>query len=187
MTKFKTMDTQPGIENEHLLWAYIDGQCLPAEKEAVELRLLTDPSFKAAYESLLALHHSLPNAIELSAPSLRFSKNVMEEIGRFAIAPAMKTYINKKIIYGIAGFVLGLIVVLVGYALAGTDWSAINDSSKNWTFNWKWQPLSQFHWPDNNALVSGFFILNAFLGLFLLDRYLSSKKSRSEWSNKVSK
>ena len=112
------MDTQPGIENEHLLWAYIDGQCLPAEKEAVELRLLTDPSFKAAYESLLALHHSLPNAIELSAPSLRFSKNVMEEIGRFAIAPAMKTYINKKIIYGIAGFVLGLMVVLVGFALA---------------------------------------------------------------------
>jgi len=78
-------------------------------------------------------------------------------------------------------------MVLVGFALAGTDWSAINGSSKNWTFNWKWQPLSHFHWPDNNALVSGFFILNAFLGLFLLDRYLSSRKSRANWSNKVSK
>jgi hypothetical protein len=35
---------------------------------------------------------------------MRFTQNVMEEISKLYIAPATKSYINKKIIYGIGGF-----------------------------------------------------------------------------------
>ncbi|MFT4024740.1 MAG: hypothetical protein QM664_13260 [Flavihumibacter sp.] len=180
------MDIQSAFEKDRLLWAYIDGLCLPAEKELVEARLQNDLSWKADYEALLAIHRDLADSVQLSAPSLRFTKNVMEKIGRYHIAPAMKTYVNKKIIYGIAGFFLLLLAVLIGYVLAGTNWSAVHWSDKNWQLSEKWMPSLSAKWLLNPNLVTGFFITNAVLALFLLDRYLSRQKNRTGWSDKVS-
>ena len=173
------MDMQDASGKDRLLWAYIDGYCLPAEKELVEARLLNDPVWKADYEQLLAIHRELPETILLSAPSLRFTKNVMEEIGRHSMAPAAATYINKKIIYGIAAFVLGLLLALIGYVMAATDWSPIQWTATDWKID-EWSPaFPSFKWLSNPHWVTGFFIMNAFLALFLLDRLLEQRKRRT--------
>ena len=81
------MDNQQEMELQ--LWEYIDGSLLDAERNAVE-KLIADNSFwKQRYHELLDLHQSI-NLIELEQPSLRFTKNVMDEIARYQIAPATK-------------------------------------------------------------------------------------------------
>lgn len=173
------MDMQDASEKDRLLWAYIDGHCLPAEKELVEARLLNDPLWKADYEQLLAFHRELPETILLSAPSLRFTKSVMEEIGRHSMAPAAATYINKKVIYGIAGFVLGLLLVLTGYMMANTDWSSAQWTAPDWKID-EWSPaIPSFKWLSSPHWATGFFIMNAFLALFLFDRLLAQRKKRT--------
>jgi hypothetical protein len=64
--------------------------------------------WKNKYHELMEIHQ-LMNAAELEHPSMRFTKNVMEKIAQYHIAPATKNYINKKIIWGIAGFFFTLI------------------------------------------------------------------------------
>lgn len=168
-------------DKEQLLWAYIDGTCNPAEKATVEALLATDPEWQAEHALLLAIHRDLPEQLPVAAPSLRFTKNVMEAIGRHRIAPAMKTYINKKVVYGIAGFVGVLMVSLIVYLLAGTDFSSGTLDLKSikspiaFDFNIKWKPDSR--------VVNAFFIINAFLALFLVDRYLNQKKTKRHWSD----
>lgn len=76
------------------------------------------------YEDLLAFNAALHQDLDLEQPSLRFTKNVMEEITRYHIAPAAKTYINRKIIYGIAAFFFTIIIGSVIYAIGQVDWSA---------------------------------------------------------------
>ena len=67
--------------------------------------------------------HQLLNSSELEAPSMRFTKNVMEEISRYHVAPATKSYINKNIIRGIGAFFLTMIAGLFVYVLAQFKWS----------------------------------------------------------------
>src|SRR5690349_8004057 len=83
---------------EARLWAYIDG--LSEEASLIEKLVAENREWKEKYAELLDVHQ-LMGATELEEPSLRFTKNVMEEIARYQIAPATKEYINKKIIWGI--------------------------------------------------------------------------------------
>ncbi|MBP8115329.1 MAG: hypothetical protein KAY50_08230, partial [Chitinophagaceae bacterium] len=92
------MDTQHTIEER--LWNFIDGSVTTNEKTVIEKLLQTDASWKAKYNELLQVNDLLKSS-ELEAPSMRFSKNVMEEISKLHIAPATKNYINNKIIWGI--------------------------------------------------------------------------------------
>ena len=96
-------------EMEVQLWEYIDGFSNEAEKSAIEKLIAENAEWKAKYHELLEVHQSL-NLVELEAPSLRFTKNVMEEIAKYQIAPATKTYINSKIIWGIGVFFITMIV-----------------------------------------------------------------------------
>ena len=113
------MDNQQEMELQ--LWEYIDGSLLDAERNAVE-KLIADNSFwKQRYHELLDLHQSI-NLIELEQPSLRFTKNVMDEIARYQIAPATKKYINNKIIWGIALFFGTLIIGFLVYGISEINW-----------------------------------------------------------------
>ena len=90
------MDTKQTIEER--LWGFIDGNISSDEKTVIEKLLETDALWKAKYKELLSVNELLKSDI-LDSPSLRFTKNVMEEIGKLHIAPATRTYINKKITY----------------------------------------------------------------------------------------
>ncbi len=61
---------------------------------------------------------------ELEMPSLRFTKNVMEEIAQYQVAPATKNYINKNVIRGIFAFFLIMISGLLIYFIGQIHWSS---------------------------------------------------------------
>src|SRR4029078_8379610 len=105
------------------LWEFIDGQSSMEEKSAIENLIETNKQWKEKYHELLELHQ-LVQSSTLEEPSLRFTKNVMEEIAKNQIPPAAKTYINNKIIWGIGIFFITLFVGFLIYGFGKVDWSA---------------------------------------------------------------
>src|SRR5512147_2462869 len=116
---------QQNIEQQ--LWSFIDGSSSKEEISAIEKLLETNLEWKSKYHELLDVHQLLRSA-DLEQPYLRFTKNVMEEIAKYHIAPATKNYINKKIIWGIAGFFFTLIIIFLIYGFAQVDWNSPSDS-----------------------------------------------------------
>lgn len=161
-------------EIEVKLWEYIDGLAKANERSAIERLVQENAEWKAKYQELLEIHQSL-NLIELEQPSLRFTKNVMEEIARLQIAPAAKQYINSKIIWGIGGFFITVIVAFLIYGLSQIDWSTSQSVNTG--------VLDKITDADytkvfNNTFVNVFIMLNVVLGLMLFDRYLNDKKKK---------
>ena len=157
---------------EEKLWEYIDGMGTAAERSAIENLLVEHAAWRAKYNELLELH-SLMDASELEQPSMRFTRNIMEEIAKYHIAPATRNYINKKIIWGIAAFFITVIVGFLVYAfsqavpntnIAGTGFGGVDFSQIDYSRVF------------SNNFVNAFMMLNIVLGLLLLDRYLAQQK-----------
>lgn len=162
------------MEIEVKLWEYIDGMVEPSERSAIEQLIAGNAEWRAKYHELLDLHHSI-NLVELEEPSLRFTRNVMDEIARHQIAPATREYINRKIIWGIAAFFLTVIVSFVIYGLAQIDWSAGSSDGTIGGVDFRQVDYSRMF---SNTFVNVFMMLNIVLGLMLLDRYLNDRKTR---------
>ena len=162
------MNEQQNLEKQ--LWDYIDGLSSAEERSAVDKLLQSNIEWKNKYDELLGLQQLL-NASELEQPSLRFTKNVMEEIAKLHIAPATKNYINKRIIWGIGAFFITLIVGFLVYGFAQMDWNFQDNSKPIIDF-------SKFNYGKifNNNLVNIFMMVNVVLGLVLLDRILANKR-----------
>ena len=161
---------------EERLWNYIDGTSDASEQSVIEKLLESNAEWKAKYSELLEVH-SLLQSSDLEEPSMRFTKNVMEEISKLHIAPATNTYINKKIIWGIAIFFITLIVGFFIYSLGQIDWSAKGSTSLPNV------DLSKIEKIDtskifSNTFVNVFMMINVVLGLFLLDRFLANKRKK---------
>ena len=77
--KTRSMNTEQSMEDR--LWEYIDGHSGPAEIAAIEQLLTGHREWQEKYKELLNVHQLL-NASDLDAPSMRFTRNVMEEIAR---------------------------------------------------------------------------------------------------------
>ena len=164
------MNTQHSPEER--LWDYIDGISSPQEKTVIEQLLKTDAEWKAKYSELLEVQELLHSS-ELEAPSMRFTKNVMEEIAKLHIAPATKTYINKKIIWGIGIFFITLIVGFLVYGFGQIDWTVQSDTKLPVDFG-----KVDYSKIFSNTFVNVFMMINVILGLFLLDRFLASKRKK---------
>jgi magnesium-transporting ATPase (P-type) len=164
------MNTQHNMEER--LWEYIDGTAAPAEMQVIEELLQTQSEWKEKYGELLEMNTML-HSTELDAPSLRFTKNVMEEITRIHIAPATKTYINNKIIWGISTFFITMIVAFVVYGFSQMEWN----TSANSTFSDQLEKIdiAKFF---NNTLINVFMMINVVLGLILFDFYLGNKRKQ---------
>ena len=164
------MNQEQNIEQQ--LWSYIDGHSSSEERSSIGKLLQSNLEWKNKYNELLEIHQ-LMNAAELEQPSLRFTKNVMEKIAQYHIAPATKNYINKRIIWGIATFFITLITGFLIYGFAQIDWNAKSDSKLPVN-------LSQVDFSKifNNNFVNGFMMVNVLLGLVLLDRVLANKRKK---------
>ncbi|ULQ57021.1 hypothetical protein KJS94_02270 [Flavihumibacter rivuli] len=160
---------------EAQLWEYIDGLATSEERSTIEQLIATNIEWRRKYEELLLLNNSLSSSVELEEPSMRFTRNVMEEISKYHIAPAAKSYINKKIIYGIAGFMLTIIVGALIYAIGQIDWSAASSSGGSLPFDLSKVDTSKVF---NNNYLNAFMIVNIVAGLMLLDQYLSQQKKQ---------
>ena len=172
------MDTQQQIEDR--LWDYIDGNAGAEEKSFIEHLVETNLEWKAKYKELLEVHQLMQSSLELDEPSLRFRQNVMEEIAKYQIAPATKSYINKNIIRGIGAF---FIVMVVGFFVSGfaqVNWA---DASSGTTLP---VDFSKVDWNVffNNTYMNIFMMVNIVLGLMLLDMYLGKKKKELENKNR---
>ena len=171
------MDTQQNIEER--LWDYIDGTCSEQEKSFIQQLVESNLEWRAKYTELLEVHQLMQNNIELDEPSLRFRQNVMEEIAKYQIAPATKSYINKNIIRGIGAF---FIIMVLGFIISGFAQVNWNDTSSGMNL-----PLdfSKLDWSKffNNTYTNIFMMVNIVLGLMLLDMYLGKKKK--ELQNKT--
>ena len=165
------MNQEQNIEQQ--LWAYIDGVSSREERTAVEGLLQSNLEWKNKYHELMEIHQ-LMNTAELEHPSMRFTKNVMEKIAQYHIAPATKNYINKKIIWGIAGFFFTLIAVFLIYGFSQVEWTSGTDSK----YSIDLSRLSEVDYSKifNNNFVNGFMMVNVLLGLVLLDRVLANKR-----------
>ncbi|WP_121355301.1 hypothetical protein [Flavisolibacter nicotianae] len=173
------MDINPlhnGMEHsddmELRLWEYIDG--LSQEPSVIERLIAENAEWRAKYAELMEVHQ-LVQSTALEEPSLRFTKNVMEEIARLQIAPATKQYINTKIIWGIAAFFLTVIVGFLVYGFAQVDWSAGNSNGNPMGVDFTSVDYGKMF---NNTFVNLFMMANVILGLMLLDRFLNMKRKK---------
>ena len=156
------------------LWDYIDGLTDSSEHAAVEKLIAENREWQARYHELLEVHQLIHTA-ELEQPSLRFTKNVMEEIAKHHIARATKEYIDKKIIWGIAAFFITVIAGFLIYAIAQIDWSAGSNSGTSIGVDFSKVDYSRMF---SNTYMNIFIMINIILGLLLLDRYLTDKKCK---------
>jgi hypothetical protein len=171
------MNRQQNIEER--LWEYIDGACSAEDRLFIEQLIATNQEWKTKYQDLLNLQDLMTHHLELDEPSMRFAQNIMEEIGKQHIAPAAKSYINKRIIWGIAGFFL---VSIIGFLIAGiaqVNWSP-GTTGNAWVdfsrINFDKVNVSKFF---NNTYTTIFMMINVVLGLVFFDLYLNRKKQKT--------
>jgi hypothetical protein len=164
------MNTQRNMEER--LWDYIDGLASTEERSVIDQLVKNDTEWKDKYSELLEVTQLL-RASELDAPSMRFTKNVMEEIGKLHIAPATKSYINKRIIWSIGFFFIVTIIGFIVYGIAQTDWTTGPGSN----FSDKLGKI-QFDNFFNNTWINVLMMINVILGLFFFDNYLSNKRKK---------
>jgi hypothetical protein len=165
------MSSQQNIEER--LWEYIDGLCSPEDRLFIDELIATNHEWKTKYQELLELQNLLSHQLQLDEPSMRFTQNIMETISKHYIAPAAKSYINKKIVWGIAGFFICSIAGLLIAGIAQLDWSSTATNSYPVFSKLNNVNFSGFF---NNTYTTIFMMINVVLGLVLLDMYLRRKK-----------
>jgi hypothetical protein len=156
------------------LWEYIDGVADEKEKSAVEKLIEENMVWRNKYHDLLEVHQ-LVQATELEQPSMRFTKNVMEQIARTQIAPATKKYLNNRIIWGLGFFFITMLVGFLVYGISQIDWATTSNSGSTLGIDMDKVDFSKMF---NNTFVNIFMMLNVVLGLILLERYLSNRNKK---------
>ncbi len=154
------------------LWDYIDGLTNQNESMAIQKLVAENAEWRTLYHELLEVHMAI-SATELESPSMRFSKNVMDEIAKNHIAPATKNYIDNKIIWSISFFFITLILGFVIYCFGQIDWASGNTTATGINL-----PTIDYSKIFNNTFVNIFMMLNIILGLLFLDRYLNKNKKQ---------
>ena len=158
---------------EERLWEYIDGISEPEANTVVSKLIAEDQQWRDKYKELLEVHQLL-QATELEQPSMRFARNVMEEISRLQIAPATRSYINYRIIWGIAIFFFVVIGGMLIYGFGQIDWT-VSSSANNLPVDLNRIDYSALF---NNTYINIFMMLNVVLGLMFLDKALANKRKR---------
>jgi hypothetical protein len=111
------------------LWNYIEGTASQQEIIYIEQMIATDNVWQAQYKELQDLNQLLATRITLDQPSMRFSKNVMEQIVMVRALPSTIHYINKKIIRSIAAVFIFTLVALLVYSFIVNNHTAANTTA----------------------------------------------------------
>ena len=158
-------------EMEARIWAYLDGDCPETEKREIENLISNHMEWKKAYEEALSLQASIFE-FGLDEPSMSFTRNVMEEVGRLQINPAARKYINNNVIRAIWGFFGIALASLLVYTISQmepsteTPKSVVLDTIRD----------ADYSIFSSQGFLTGFILVNGILLLLLLDGYLRKKK-----------
>lgn len=166
------------------LWEYLEGAGNAEDRLFIEQLIASNGEWKARYQELLELQDLLSHRLELEEPSMRFTRNIMEAISIHHIAPAAKSYINKRIVWGIAGFFICTIIGFLIAAFAQVHWTggSANDSSFINKINFDKVDNSRFF---SSTYATIFMMINVVLSLVLLDMYLRKRKRNTASSHKL--
>jgi hypothetical protein len=159
-----------GNNMEERLWNYIDGTLPDEERSVIESLLDKQAAWKTKYQELLEVNQLLKSS-ELEVPSLRFTRNVMEEIAKLHVESSASKYINKRIIWGIGLFFILMITGFLIYGFGQVEWNTGENNTIADTIS-KIR-ISKFF---TNTWINVFMMINVVLGLFLLDNYLGAKR-----------
>ncbi|WP_316829083.1 hypothetical protein [Pedobacter miscanthi] len=152
---------------EQQLWDYIDGNLEESAKKTIEEKIESDTGVKSLYEDLLKLNSTFAE-LDLDEPSMSFTRNVMESVALVPAPLAMKTQVDKKIIYGIGGFFVISLLALFGYVLYNSSLSMPKfDFDVNLNFNLD-------HYITHTVLYS-FLFFDLVIGLIFLDQFLRKR------------
>jgi hypothetical protein len=166
---------------EERLWDHIDGLGTAEERSLVEDLIAGNREWQLKYRELLELQQAIQSE-EMEIPSLRFTKNVMEEIAHHQVAPAANSYINKNIIRGIGAFFLTTIGASLIYVFTQIRFSGSYSPGSGLSYDRELQDrLSSFNWGRlfNSTSLNIFLMVNLVLGLMLLDMWLGRRKLQS--------
>lgn len=160
---------------ELLIWDYIDGNLNEEERNAINYQIKNDTRWGNVYADFMSFNSQLSATNELTDPSLRFTKNVMEQIVSEQIVHTKKVYINPYIIKGIAAIFISTISIPIIYLLCNTNWSP--SSNVSYFNNVKTLDLPKFNFDDifNGSVLNIIICINVILILALLDTFLSRK------------
>lgn len=112
---------------EQQLWDYIDGNLTEAGQKDIEQKIATNIDIKRQYEDLLSINDTL-NGLEIDAPSMSFTRNVMERVELEPAPIALSTKVDTRIVYGVALFFLLPLLAIFGYVLSTTNFIMPNFS-----------------------------------------------------------
>lgn len=157
---------------EEQLWDYIDGISTAEENAVIDANLATDLKWKEIYEELLAVNEQL-TALDFEEPSMSFTRNVMDKVNLELRPVALKTKVDNRIIYTIAGFFLASILAIFGYAIYLSDTSFTIDTSK---FNFSFDTQKLF----SPLALQAFIFVDVVLLLLYLDSFLRKGKLQSQ-------
>ncbi|WP_295767537.1 hypothetical protein [uncultured Mucilaginibacter sp.] len=156
---------------EEQLWNYVDGTCTPQEREVIEHLIATDEAYRLKFEEIKAFNLELQD-IELDAPPMAFTYNVMEQVRAEEAQKPLKSSINTMVIKGIAAFFVLTITTLVVIALANANWSAGAANQIN-------VPIirtSELKNLFSGNVLNGFLFFDLVLALYFFDSYLRKRK-----------
>ena len=157
------------VQEETLLWKYIDGECSAEEQQQVEHMLDRDERLRQSFDLMQRMHEKLSEQSP-DQPSMRFTKNLMEQLPQLYTSPSRQPLMSPAWIYGItAVLVLAAIVASFFQTSNGAaahppfglniDLAAGTESAQGW--------LTQ-HLPSAGWI----FPIFGLSLLVLLDRYL---------------
>jgi hypothetical protein len=163
------------IEEE--LWNYIDGNCTPAEQDAIARLIEQDEAYSKKYQELLQLNLEFA-AMDLDEPSMAFTYNVMETIRTENARQPLKAVIDKRIIIGIATFFVVTILTLLVFTF-------VNAPSHLSAFDVKIKMPAIIKLPNvanifASPVFKWFIMFDVVLALFLSDSYLRRKKTTKQ-------
>jgi hypothetical protein len=162
---------QQDLTIEERIQAYIDQGCSEAERLFVEDKIATSNIWNEHYQAALAMHELLFTGLEPLEPSMRFTKNVMEDIAGLEIAKPIRLQQNPWI-FRIAGGLLGTILLaIVAYSLSLLEFSSGSNLSI------PAMQVPEVNWAGylGQGTTLLLFMVCTILGLYLADKMLGKK------------
>lgn len=159
--------------NETLLWRFIDGVATEAEKIEIEILISSNLQWKEKYAELLQLNEIL-RSTELDQPSVRFTKNVMEQVTQYRIASSTSGYVNKNIFLFIGGLFLSLILICFVLVLQNINWQNTTTDSSGIQSPVDAEKISHAILNSNHIFL--WIAANVILGFYFIGKYLAGKR-----------
>ena len=152
---------------EEQIWDYIDDNLTIEEKKAIAAKISSDQTYRTLYQELLAVNLHL-GKLEIDMPPMAFNRKVMDLVGQEIAPVSLKTKVDLRIIYAVAGFFILTLSAILIYAISQTHFtaSAINVPDISIDF-------SRYLTP---SFIKIFLFTDLLIGFIYLDGFLRRKK-----------